>query len=188
MIVPASSEPDVLTPLDQALAFVETFRPGLLVLMGKAGSGKSTLISRCWPDDHVVSLDALRGELAGDSGDQSRNPEVVAEGHARIAARCAAKRHTIFDSTNTTTEHRAATLALVHDLPAIAILVDQPLEVCLARQAPRRPKRRVPPRELERMHNDLALATPSQLLTEGFTAALIFRAHDDSYDVEVHGR
>ncbi|MFD9965069.1 AAA family ATPase [Amycolatopsis sp. NPDC058986] len=186
-IMISRDDPTILT-LGAALDFVETFRPGLLVMLGKAGSGKSTLASRCWPDDVVLSLDGLRGELAGDSGDQSRNPEVVAEAHARIAARCASGLQTVFDSTNTTPERRRATLALTHGLPALAILVDQPLDVCLARQHARRPSRRVPRHEIERMDAELASATPTQLLDEGFAAALIVRAVSGTYEIEVHQR
>lgn len=38
------------------------------------------------------------------------------------------------------------------------------------------------------MHAELASATPTQLLSEGFTAALIARAVHDTYEFEVHQR
>jgi predicted kinase len=157
-------------------------------MLGLAGAGKTTLIRRCWPADFVVSLDGLRREFTGDSGAQDRNPEVVAEGHARLAARCSAGEHTIFDSTATTVERRRATLALASGLPTVAVHLDCPLEVCIARQQQRRPQRQVPVHELERMHAELASATPGQLLDEGFAVALVIRAAGDTYDVEIHQR
>jgi hypothetical protein len=57
------NNPDILA-LHQALDVVDTFGPCLLVVLGKAGAGKSTLAARCWPDDVVISLDGIRGELA----------------------------------------------------------------------------------------------------------------------------
>lgn len=170
--------------LDQALAVVDGFGPCLLVLCGAAGAGKSTLARRCWPDDVVVSLDVLRGWLTGNPGDQSRNPEVAAMAHAQIGVRCAAGLRTVFDSTCTTPARRRVALDLTSGLPAIAVRVDQPLEVCVDRQRARRPGRQVPVHAIRRMCGELASATPEGLVAEGFAAALVFRAVGGIYEIE----
>jgi predicted ATPase len=44
--------------------------PSLVLLVGAAGAGKSTLAARLFPADEIVSSDALRALISGDEGDQ----------------------------------------------------------------------------------------------------------------------
>jgi predicted kinase len=173
--------------LERALGFVDDLGPCLLSMLGMAGAGKTTL-ARFWRPEEVISNDAIRGELAGDSGDQSRNPEVIAEAHARIEARYAAGQRTDYDGINTTPKHRRVTPGLTHRLPAIAVLVDEDIEVCLARQHARRAGHQVPcvrdPADAGRAR----LCRAGRVAGEGFVAALIARAVCDTYDVEIHQR
>src|SRR4051812_3594638 len=44
--------------------------PSLVVLVGAAGSGKTTLAARLFTPDEVISSDMLRAAISGDAADQ----------------------------------------------------------------------------------------------------------------------
>jgi len=113
--------------------------PSLVVLVGAAGSGKSTLAARHFAPDEILSSDALRAIIAGDASDQGATQPAFAALHRALVRRLTAGRLTVVDATNV---ERHARLALVRrayaaGLPAIALVLDLPSAVVLARNAAR---------------------------------------------------
>lgn len=148
----------------------------LIVMIGAAGAGKSTLAAQGWPGQ-VLSLDALRDLVSGDECDQDATADAVAVLHALVAARLRRKVTTVVDATNVTPAARRPLLDLAsaHRAAAIAVVVDTPLPVALARNAARpgpRPGarwgRRVPDQAIHTQHRALRSSLP-RLRAEGFT-------------------
>ena len=137
----------------------------LVVLIGAAGSGKTTFVSRYFDADAVVSTDSLRRSLSGDESDQGSNRRL----HQWLEARLAAGVLAAVDATNTDWMGRAALIrrARRYQRPAIAIVLDLPLEVCLARSAAR--PRTVRASVIRRQVAELGRDRP-RLDLEGFSA------------------
>jgi len=113
--------------------------PSLIVLVGAAGSGKSTFAARHFAADEVLSSDAFRGLVRGDPSDQTATKPAFAALHRALSARLNARRLTVIDATNV---HRHARRALVRrssaaGVPAVAIVLDLPPALVLARNAAR---------------------------------------------------
>lgn len=79
----------------------------LTILCGPSGSGKSRWAAAHRAEAEVVSLDALRVQLAGGVEDQSRNGEVVRAGKERVKAGLRAGREVVWDGTSLRREGRA---------------------------------------------------------------------------------
>ena len=127
--------------------------PGLVLLVGIAGSGKSTFAARHFAPTEVLSSDAFRALVADDPRDQSATPDAFHALHHVLALRLRRGRTTIIDATNLLAEDRQPLLdaARTFGVPATAAVLDLPLEVCLAR-ARERPDRRVAPRIVREQH------------------------------------
>jgi predicted kinase len=148
--------------------------PALIVLVGIAGAGKSTLCG-VWPAAAVLSLDELRGRVAGDPCDQDATPDAVAVLHLLTAARMRRRLTTVVDATNLAAEHRAPLLAAArtNGVPAHAVVLTTPMETARARNAARpgptpgaRWGRRVPDDVLAAQHALLTRQPPTP--GEGF--------------------
>jgi predicted kinase len=113
--------------------------PSLVALVGAAGSGKSTLAARHFAPHEILSSDDLRAIIAGDPGDQRATRAAFGALHRQLRARLAARRLTVVDATSVERHARAALLraARVAGLPAVAIVLDLPAPVVLARNAAR---------------------------------------------------
>ena len=107
----------------------------LVVLIGAAGSGKSTFAGHHFMSDCVVASDRLRAEITGAPPDAV----VFAELHRRVQARLAGGRLAVVDATNTDWMWRAQLVADARGYrrPLMAIVFDLPVDVCLARNAAR---------------------------------------------------
>lgn len=146
--------------------------PVLVVLVGAAGSGKTTFAARHFADAVVVSSDALRETIAGDVADQSRNGVVFDALHRTVDRGLSAGRTVVVDATNVTAEARRALVARssAAGVPAVAIVLDLPLAACLARNAGRT-DRTVPSEAVERQHDRLRRdLARGGLDAEGFAA------------------
>ena len=144
----------------------------LVVLIGPAGSGKSTFAERHFLPTQVLSSDAFRAMVSDDPGDQDATADAFRLLHATARARLRRGRLTVVDATNVVPSARAAllTVAKRYGRPAVAIVFDRPLEVCLAWNAARA-ERRVPESTVRHHHRLLERAVPG-LAGEGFTRVL----------------
>ncbi|MFI2241151.1 AAA family ATPase [Streptomyces chrestomyceticus] len=159
---------DPMQPLDTTIP-----DPALIVLIGAAGSGKSTWAST-WPSTQVLELDQFRAMVSDDAGDQSATVSAAAVLHAVLEARLARKKTTVIDATNTEAHVRAGLLdvARSYGVPAVAFLVSTPADVCVARQAGRSPARAVPEDVVRRQHAETVAAFP-HLRDEGFAHVVL---------------
>jgi len=100
--------------------------PSLVVLIGAAGAGKSTLAARLFAPDEVVSSDALRALISGDEADQRVSRVAFRILHRTVGRRLALGQLTVVDATNT---ERAVRRPLVEraraaGVPVSAIVLD----------------------------------------------------------------
>ncbi len=156
-------------------ATIQVPADAVVLLIGAAGSGKSTFAVRHFPADSVVSADQLRGVLGGIEGSQHRNDEVFDRIHQVVEERAAAGRLSVVDATNARGPARAELgwHAHRHHRPLVAIALHLPLETCLAQNAQR--PHPIPPRVVRQQAADL-LHLETDLETEGYAAVYIFRS------------
>ena len=100
--------------------------PSLIVLIGAAGAGKSTLAARLFAPDEIVSSDALRAVIAGDETDQRVSGVAFRILHRTVARRLLDGQLTVVDATNTQSVFRRPLIARARaaGLPATAIVLD----------------------------------------------------------------
>jgi len=143
--------------------------PALVVLVGVAGSGKSTFARRVFAPTQVLSTDAFRAMVTDDPADQSAGRAAFELLHRVAALRLAGGRLTVVDATNTWPDARAdlVDLARAHAVPAVAVVLDVPPRVCAERNRSRPGGPPVPEPVLRQQRARLraALAT---LADEGF--------------------
>lgn len=113
--------------------------PSLVVLVGAAGSGKSTFAARHFHPSEILSSDAFRALIAGDEGDQTATRAAFGRLHRELSRRLADRRLTVVDATNVERSARRALIARARSagLPAVAIVLDLPTVTILARNAAR---------------------------------------------------
>ncbi len=148
--------------------------PCLVVLVGAAGSGKSTFAARHFAAEAVLSSDAFRERIAGDPGDQTATRAAFAALHRALERRLAVGRTTVVDATNATTQARRALLvrSRAAGVPAVAIVLDLPEAVVRGRNASRG-KRAVPDDVVRRHLAGVAAALHAgRLEGEGFSSAV----------------
>jgi protein phosphatase len=143
--------------------------PSLVVMVGAAGSGKSAFCRRNFDPSQIVSSDACRAEIAGDSADQTVSAAAFDRARRQAEGRLKAGLLTVFDATSVDPSSRRALLQLAsrHHLPAVACVLDLPVEACVA-QDRGRPDRRVGRAVIARQARRLAASLPS-LRSEGFS-------------------
>ena len=102
--------------------------PSLVVLIGAAGAGKSSLASRHFQPDEVLSSDAFRERIAGDAADQRVSAVAFRLLHRELERRLAARQLTVVDATNAVAANRAQLLrrAMSARIWASAIVLDLP--------------------------------------------------------------
>jgi len=143
--------------------------PGALVLLiGAAGSGKSTFARKHFKSTEIVSSDGLRAAVSDDEAEQSASADAFEVLRLITGRRLARGRLTVIDATSVQREARRSLLALAarYGRPAIAIVLRLALETCLARLRSRS-GRRVPAEVAEKQTADLAASLPG-LAAEGF--------------------
>ena len=153
--------------------------PSLIVLVGAAGSGKSTFAARHFAPAEILSSDAYRALIAGDETDQRATKPAFGRLHRELGRRLAAGQLSVVDATNIEPAARRAlvTRAAGASLPATAVVLDLPPSLVLARNAAR-PSRVVAEtivrRHLERLRVTIdGRATP--LDGEGFGQVVVLR-------------
>ncbi|MFJ6355194.1 AAA family ATPase [Streptomyces sp. NPDC092046] len=151
-----------LQPLDTTIP-----DPALIVLIGAAGSGKSTFAST-WAPSQVLGLDAFRA-MVSEAGDQAATADAVAALRTVLEARLARKETTVIDATHCERAVRAGLVqaARRHGVPTVAVLMGTPVSLCVIRQTARTPDRAVPADTVRAQHAAAVTAFPG-LRGEGF--------------------
>ena len=108
---------------------------GLVLLMGAAGSGKSTFARKHFAATEIVSSDALRAVVSDDEGDQSASGDAFHLLRLITAKRLRRGRLTVIDATNVQSGSRKGLLGLAaqHSTPVTGIVFNLPAAVCLTR-------------------------------------------------------
>ena len=149
--------------------------PSLVALVGAAGSGKSTFAARHFAPDEILSSDAFRAAVSGDAADQSASPAAFKALHAALDRRLRDRRLTVVDATNLTVRARQALVAraTAAAIPAVAIVLDLPAAIVLARNAARRD--RVVPEDVVRRHlgEVRRVVSDGSLTADGFASVVV---------------
>jgi len=110
----------------------------LVVLIGAAGSGKSTFAQHHFPHDAIVSSDALRQAMhAGEGG--WRGNDVSDQMQALVNDRLREGQLVVVDATNTDWMRRSELIRMARQYgrASVAIVFDLPVETCVAQNAAR---------------------------------------------------
>lgn len=111
----------------------------LVVLVGASGSGKSIFAHDHFGPFEVVSSDFCRGLVSDDENDQEATKDAFEVLNFIAGKRLAAGRLTVVDATNVQADARRklVEIAKAHDVLPVAIVLDLPEKVCVARNAER---------------------------------------------------
>ena len=161
--------------------------PALVVLIGAAGAGKTTLATRLFGADEILSSDDLRAAISGDAADQRATRPAFATLHREVARRLAVGRIVVVDATSVERPARQTLLRLgtAGDATTIAVVLALPAKLVRERNRSR-PDRQVPPDVVDR---HLALVTrliessegvpDARLRQEGFETVVVARTVAD---------
>lgn len=152
----------------------------MVVLVGVSGSGKSTFAQARFAPTEVLSSDAFRALVADDEADQSASEDAFALLHAALEARLKRGRLAVVDATNVEEWGRRQLLDIAdrQRRPAVAIVLDLPVEICLGRLG-QRAHRPVPPHAVRRQHRELRRSLPA-LADEGFAAVHVIESEESA--------
>ncbi|MET3805744.1 protein phosphatase [Nakamurella sp. UYEF19] len=111
----------------------------LVVLVGVSGSGKTSFAAQHFGPFEVISSDFCRGLVADDVNDQSATKDAFEVLEFIVGKRLAAGRLTVVDATNVQPDARRKLVELARsfDVLPVAIVLDVPEKVCVARNAVR---------------------------------------------------
>ena len=148
---------------------IEVSPNALVLLIGAAGSGKSSFAARHFAPGDIISSDQLRALVGESESDQRANDDVFARLESFVQDRLVAGALTVVDATNTDWMRRATLIAMArrYHRPVVGIVFDLPLDVCLARIAtrPRIVRAAVVRQQVADLHRDR-----ERLDLEGFAA------------------
>jgi protein phosphatase len=159
----------------------------MVLLVGPAGSGKSSFARRNFAPGEVVSSDAYRAAVSGDEADQSVTDAAFRLLHHSVGERLDRGLLTVVDATNVLGWARQPLLQLAarHGTPAVAIVFDVSLAQALSWNAAR-PGRHVPPSVVRRQHR-LMLRSLPHLAAEGLAVHVLSGVAAVSEAVVVRG-
>lgn len=158
---------------------IEIIESGLVLLVGTAGSGKSTFAKAHFAPTEVVSSDRFRELVCDDPADQSATADAFELVHALVEKRLQHHRLAVVDATNVEAEARLSLrrIAKALHVPVDALVLDLPVEECIARDA-KRAERSVGEQVVRehRLHLDASLR---RLADEGFRAVHRLESTED---------
>ncbi|TWP48626.1 polynucleotide kinase-phosphatase [Lentzea tibetensis] len=157
----------------------------LVVLVGASGSGKSTFARKHFLPTQILSSDYFRGLVADDENDQSASGDAFDVLHYVAGKRLDAGRTTVIDATNVQPGDRAQLIEIArrHNVLPVAIVLDTPEEVCLARNA-RRPDRDFGAHVVRR-HRTALRKSLKFLGKEGFKKVHVLRSQSEVDDATI---
>lgn len=163
--------------------------PSLVVLVGAAGAGKSTLAARLFAPEEVVSSDALRGVVSGDEADQRASAVAFRILHRMVQRRLAEGSLTVVDATNTaaTARRPLSARAKAAGVPTVAIVLDLTADAIRAQNAGRA---RVVDEEVIDRHIAALRRTVAgdRLAIEGFDPVVVLRSPLEAAALRVERR
>ncbi|HEY7126829.1 MAG TPA: AAA family ATPase [Ktedonobacterales bacterium] len=184
---PAAPEPPQARPPLPFFTSAQIRLPlgALVVLVGSAGSGKSTWATRHFSPTQIVSSDACRGMIADDESDQTVSRDAFRLLYFILGERMRRGLLTVVDSTALQPSARSELLKIAaqHGRPAVALVFAMPADLTAQWNASR--ERRVPDDVLERHRKNLELSL-KHLPTESFQALYLFRSPEDLEHAKVH--
>jgi predicted kinase len=155
--------------------------PSLVVLVGAAGAGKSTLAGRVFAPAEVLSSDAFRERIAGDAADQRATGAAFRALHQALRDRLAHGRLTVVDATSVAAADRRPLVraAAAAGVPCVALVLDLPADLVLAHNAAR-PGRVVPEAAVRRQLDRLAKSLrPPGIRAEGFAEVVVLQRPEE---------
>lgn len=113
--------------------------PSLVVLVGPAGSGKTTFAARNFASDEVLASDAMRAIVGRGESDQAATRSAFALLHRQLEARLRDGRLTVVDATNVEGHARRSLVQRARGagVSAVAIVLDLPPDLILRRNEAR---------------------------------------------------
>ncbi len=157
----------------------------LVCLVGASGSGKSTFAREHFGRFEVLSSDFCRGLVSDDENDQDATAAAFDVLNHIAGARLDGGRITVVDATSVqpSARKRLVDLARAHDVLPVAIVLDLPGSVCLARNAAREDRTlpaAVVRRQVDELHRSL-----KHLGREGFRRVHVLRSEQEVADAVV---
>ena len=152
--------------------------PSLVLMVGAAGSGKSTFARKHFKATEVISSDFCRGLVSDDENDQSASVDAFELLHDIAARRLHRGRRTVIDATNVQKRARASLLALARQyrVPAVAIVLNIPVKTCIEQDRARK-ERRVGAEVIRKQSEDLRKSL-GQMEEEGFERIYVLESPD----------
>ena len=153
----------------------------LVVLIGAAGSGKSTFARKHFKPTEIVSSDALRGVVSDDEGDQGASGDAFQLLRMIVGMRLRRGRLTVVDATSVQRAARKSLLALAAQTSrsTIGVVFNLPAAVCVARNQARL-NRPVSAEIVGKQVADLTESLP-ELAAEGFSDTYVI---DNTVDID----
>ena len=179
-----TTEPNAV-PDDSGRKTIRLVRPSVVVLCGPAACGKSTFAARHFRSTQIISSDQARAFVCDDERDQRFQTQAFALVHFLVDQRLGINRLSVVDSTALTAAARQSLLELArrYRVPALVLLFDVPLEVCLDHDAKR--ERTVGRAAIERQ-DQLFEQAKAAIKQEGFDQIVELRGEDlDKVQIEI---
>ncbi|HXR75433.1 MAG TPA: AAA family ATPase [Bryobacteraceae bacterium] len=114
--------------------------PSVVVLIGASGAGKSSLARALFKQTEILSSDRFRAFISDNENDQAATADAFQLLYLVARKRLRRKRLCVIDATNIRERDRAGyvTLAREFDCPAVAIVLDPGIDICIERTTARR--------------------------------------------------